>query len=128
MSNCLHFLRYSPCFNSDDMDIEGYKRFIQSIPATEIYREAREKLGEGSDEMMGWWFLARNSEFHDYFVQIHFGRGRSSHTYRDFQGTLDVLKQFILRNYFYTFKCTGEEDGFAHPFDWRVNFKQGSTR
>jgi len=75
------------------------------------------------DLRLAWWFLAKNTRFMRHgIVEIHFGAGRSSHTWRDLQGTLETLRSFVVKNKRWRFIATDESDGHREQFNLNVDF------
>lgn len=124
MSNCIRILKGEEvCFFPDEIDIEGFKALMAKAK-NHSSTDGTEWTREKGEQTMAWWFLSNSAADHR-GVAIWFGCGRSSHTWRDFQGTLSVLKQFIKKPKTHRFTCSDESDGFEHPFKMKVEFQTG---
>lgn len=127
MSNCIHLIKNQRVvFTEDEIDIE---KFWETYEKVEHLENAPKPL----EQNIFWWFLQKNSVviFPESaadgkgFVEIFFGYGRSTHTWRDFFITLDVLAEYILRPKKHEFILTDESDGFRQPSRAEIDFAVG---
>jgi hypothetical protein len=134
MSNCIEFVSGSSVsFSPDEIDCEELEKFLQPLVSFSEadFQKIRERRALTTELVCGWWFLALNTDlWHDHEglfteVIIKFGEGRSSHCWRDFQGTLEVLSQFMLREKHRTLVVSDEGDGYKTRHAVDVEFLSG---
>jgi hypothetical protein len=115
MSNCIELAKHVVFFKTSEIDVEKFRTFLESIP---------EKMPEGHDVDNGaWWYLATNTTFMSDGVEIRFGAGRSSHTWRDFRYVVNkILNPYMKGKKGHRFICRDESDGFRDSFVWDVVF------
>lgn len=126
MSNCIEIVRgRKVVFLKDEIDIEKFKVLVDSVaglPAAPTERDGN----------IAWWFLQRNSLVDQRGVVINFSEGRSSHTWRDFEATLEVLKGFMKKPKHHHFVVSDEFDDFRSQSALDVEFSRvtigGKTR
>jgi len=110
VSNCITFERNgSVTFTSDDID----------IPALSL------QIALCKEDDTTWWYLATNTDISADLSQatVHFGRGRSSHTWRDFHATVNhVLNPLMKRRKAHTFVLSDESDGHGSRYKYTVTF------
>ncbi len=103
MSNCISISRNTKIVRLGDdlLHLGRLTRAITSAKKPEVlYREMTD--AEATDYYL-WWFLTpqntqlrRDSQGH--FLQVAFGDGRSTHTWRDFRGLINfVFPRFLTR-------------------------------
>ena len=119
MSNCIELYPSTAkvLFLPHEIDGVALKAKLDTIPA-------ENPAGEGKDSKY-WWFLNhQNVKFQDNgSVQIHFGRARSSHTWRDFRYTINqLLNPYMKSKKFHRFVAGDEYDGFESRFYINVTF------
>ncbi len=121
MSNCISIRASEVIFTLEELDISGLMTLLDSVRAVTDYHDL-DTLSH--DQQIAWWFLAQNTHLLDGGrVSIKFGRGRSSHTWRDFGATLVLLSKFVRIPKRHTFYISDEFDGFKAQAPWRINFK-----
>ncbi len=108
MSNCVEIKRQDVWFGAEEIDIPKFRELVDRV---NLLPQPPDGLKD-RDGYFAWWFLSSNVEFGLAGLVIHFGRGRSSHTWRDLQGTLMVLGQFMLKPKKHVFRIADELDGF----------------
>lgn len=128
MSNCIHLITYKMTFSASEVDVEN---LLEQVYKHQNHKSNGTTCGsEHSDEAFicrtCYWFLTpKNVCVGGPSLIINVGEGRSTHTFRDFKGTMVLLNRFIKVGLHFTFRCTEEGDGFRHPFDMDVHFKPG---
>jgi len=117
MSNCIDVVKGEKVvFFPDEIDIEKFKALVDSVANLP-------KAPEEKDGYYAWWFLQRNSAVDQRGVVIRFGQGRSTHTNRDFDGTLLTLSKFMKKEKYHVFSVTDEGDGHRKVYTQTVKFK-----
>ena len=126
MSNCVTIeSRHSVEFRPGQIDSERFRDFLARCEQ-EVNYNNRSKDGVDRRLQMGWWFLSSNTTFKIRGgCTIYFGQGRSSHTWRDFQGTIQLISEFVTADKGWYFIMSNEFDGFASKFKVRVDFRKG---
>jgi len=123
MSNCIHIEGNARVhFEPDEIDAQGLK---------ELLDKAEEKVSELNcvseeiepDLRLAWWYLPQTKIREDNSVDIHFGLGRSTHTWRDFRGTLKVINKFVKKPKVHTFQISDESDAFEEVVNSIVVFQ-----
>jgi len=124
MSNCIEIeQRGKVRFEPWEIDARGLKALIE--------RAEVEVNGENSmsDEVdwklrIAWWYLSINTQFkRSGAVEIQFGEGRSSHTWRDIRGTFKLLSEFVKLPKYHGFICSDESDGHETWFRMVVDLQ-----
>jgi len=117
MSNCIEISgRVLKTFSDSEIDIAALKALIESV-------QDLPSAPKSGDEYLAWWFLT--SQCHDStwfsesgsYVTIPFGQCRSTHTWRDFRGTLSLLAKYARKPIKITF--------MLRDVDWDNNSKPG---
>lgn len=136
MSNCISFDSGSIKFSPDEFDVETFVRHMREPAITERHPEggmfgAPPTIGENFNSRVyhGWWFLHNAWRFEDGDgkIRIDFGTGRSSHTWRDFKGTLEVLRTYVKKPKVKVFTMRDESDGFKHWFMAKIDFQNAKV-
>jgi len=119
MSNCIFFhdstevVRFSPF----DMSVMRMRSLLNDCPRN---------LPDWEKDPINynvWYYLKYNTTVNADGVFIAFGRGRSSHTWRDFRWLVNgILKPIMLRDKEHTFVMTDE--GYPGKFRCKVVFGQ----
>ena len=114
MSNCIMFENGSEqvSFPKDSFDVE------------EFLKTYNEKIIEKNEYGNVWqWFLFGNWSILDHKLVISFGRSKSSHTWRDFDGTIRELSKFIKKPVKHKFIISDEMDDFKSfgVYDYTIN-------
>jgi hypothetical protein len=124
MSNCITLHRNQKVvFLSDEIDVEGFKAMMATAKDRDYKKGSL--TPEEVDAYYAFWFL-RDCSFADRRgVIICFGEGRSSHTNRDFEGTLKILSRLIKKPKYWRFVATDEFDGHKRAFWINVEFQRG---
>lgn len=99
MSNCISIRDGAVTFSPQEMNLPAL------LLALEVHKDCKGFELHGRDNEMEWacqnaqWFLVkgRNLEVSTRGVRVTFGDGNSSHTWRDFRGTVLFLNKFMLR-------------------------------
>jgi len=124
MSNCINIVYKSV------IDLKPYQ--VDASGLRDLITKAEKEVNkENSFDVPGelhftWWFLCNAVRFkNNGGVQIRLGRGRSSHTWRDFRGTLGILSQFIKSSVIVRFGITDEYDGFKSIERLSVDLSKG---
>lgn len=114
MSNCIDIDNCAVAFTHQEIDIDRFDAFLKAAVK----------------DSMAWWFLQTNTRIVRSgklgAVEISFGWGRSTHTNRDFRGTIEAIRPFMLRNKNHTFLVKDEFDGMKETFRVPVEFRTGS--
>ena len=113
MSNCIDIV-YGKKVTLSTKEVDGYKlRELLMKAEKEVNCENSSSETIDAELRIAWWFLCRNTKITPrHGAVIVFGAGRSSHTWRDFKGTLWVLKKFIKKSVIINFGFKDEYDGF----------------
>lgn len=128
MSNCIEIKQKVVHFEPDEINAMGLAQLI-----AEADQLGRDKIMEAiRDPGMGkyflaWWFLSKNTEFHDKGVTITFGNGRSGHTWRDFEQTIRLLIKYVKKPKIHRFTIFDEYDDFETSDICLVDFETGLT-
>jgi hypothetical protein len=102
MSNCIQIGgKGTVTLAAGSFNVEGLRALVDAV------RDL--PTAPTDDGYIAWWFLTA-SVFTDRSVRIKFGRGRSSHTYRDFRATLWLLAKFALEPIELRFKLLDREN------------------
>ncbi len=115
MSNCIEIRNGVVPFHKSILNIPALQNLLASVK--DLKTAPKDNQG-----YFAWWFLSQNTVIQGDYAFIHFGAGRSSHTNRDFKGTLILLKEFMLRQKTWVFKYTDEFDGHQKVLKWKVDF------
>jgi len=115
MSNCIEFVKGSDkvVFLKDEIDVVALKALVDSAAPKD---KDGGKTPEERDRYFAWWFLQQNSIIDSRGAVIWFGRGNSTHTNRDFDGTLMLLAKFMKKAKYHTFFITDEGDGHRRVY------------
>ena len=125
MSNAIALERNTVVFTSNEIDLDKVKSLIDKT------RTAHPSEESNIDAVAWWFFGAKNVKFYHNNqganppidgIIAKFGEGRSSHTMRDFESTLSIIKPLMLRHKKHTFIVSTEADGFASRHDMAVDF------
>ena len=129
MSNCIRIVyKAKISLKPDQVDTEGLRKLIE---------EAEKKVDDNNcmskdvrpELKMSWWFLSLNTIFKPKGgVDIIFGEGRSTHTWRDFRGALQVLSQFIKVPVQVRFGIKDEFDSYGDIVRVPVNLQDGKIK
>lgn len=122
MSNCIELHNCEVEFTEDEFDVEAYIKVMENSKVS----PKAPSLGDNFA-----WFLADNSIVKantngTKSIIIRFGRGRSSHTWRDFRWVVWYLNQFIKKPKAHIFTAADEGDGFDNLFPLEVNWPYSS--
>jgi len=125
MSNCIDLHHYTVRFGQEEIDSRAFESFLATAEK-EINgcNCASEEVDRELDT--AWWFLCENTTVDEDSITIRFGRGRSTHTWRDFKATLKLLSKFIKNPVKHIFAVADEFDGFDTLDEIVVNFKEGT--
>jgi hypothetical protein len=128
MSNCIRFTERTKTVVFPPEVIDGGK-LMTLIKEHESHSNYDQIHGEDysdlkGDCMMVYWFLnSKNVRFHHGSVTVAFADGRSTHSWRDFQGTIGVINRFLKKEQLHWF--TIEDEGFPGWNTCRVLFQPG---
>ena len=127
MSNCITIDNPTVRFNPGVLDDQALSGLLNSASENITLKNCtNEELD--ADERMAWWFLCENTmTFKNGTVVINLGRGRSSHTWRDFKGTLQILSRFVKKDFHYTFQIRDEVDDFDQAENYRIDLRVKDT-
>lgn len=134
MSNCIWFHQAhgktnKVVFLRDDIDVAGFQKLVAS---GRDVKTGSTLTDEERGAYYAFWFLQGNSFADARGVIIHFGDGRSGHTWRDFEGLMAVLQPLLKKPKYHTFCVTDESDGGEQSSFMDVEFKRmtldGKTR
>lgn len=114
MSNCIDIDLSRVTLKPEQFRVRDYQRLIESH---QPHLQDQIKLDDNVC-----WFLTRNSYFKDGSVTIAFGRGRSSHTWRDFRWAVWFLNQYFTVPTNHTFLISDECDGYEKQFALTVRW------
>jgi hypothetical protein len=97
MSNCMSFRPGAEIWLEEPfVDVMRLHADLKALPAT---KPADAPDGGMSDATMLWWFVENAvtlwPDKHRPALAWHVGTGRSSHTFRDFAGTLWTLQKYV---------------------------------
>lgn len=107
MSNCIQIYDVI-MIPLDIVDVDGLFNLIDAGA-----QRNEKSVFDGSPESMAYWFLTRdNVRISGDQLVIKLGGGRSTHTWRDFEGTLYLLAGYISGNYYTEVQVSDEYDGF----------------
>ena len=126
MSNCIEIVyKYKVKLRPKEVDGYALRKLLQKA-------EMEVNRSNSVDDKIpwklrtAWWFLSRNTIIKgNHGVEIVFGAGRSSHTWRDFKSTLELLKEFIRCPVLVNFGFKDEYDGFKAIFRETINLQTG---
>ncbi len=118
MSNCIELHNYEVVFSQDEFDVETYLKVLEE-------HKEHKRTPELDDSFC--WFLRDNSSVKTNTdgiksIIIRFGKGQSSHTWRDFKWTIWYLNQFIKKPKTHTFTASDEFDGFNQLFPIKISW------
>lgn len=126
MSNCINIVfKNVVSLKPHEVDAQGLKELI-----TRAEKEVNDKNcvddNTSGELKVAWWHLSINTQFRKGGgVEVRLGNGRSSHTWRDFRGTLNVLKKFIKTPVWIRFGVTDEYDNHETIQRMTVNLQEG---
>lgn len=120
MSNCIEIELSRVTFKAHQFRVGDYQKLIEG------HRPHLEQHSPALDDNVCW-FLTKNSSFQDGSVTIAFGRGRSSHTWRDFRWAIWFLNQYFIAPTKHTFLISDESDGFKKQFPLTVSWPYRSA-
>lgn len=122
MSNCIQIHNNKIIFTPEEFNIESFEKLRKE------HSEHKDKSPKNLDIRDTFcWFLRSNSRLlGNGALEISFGRGASSHTWRDFQQTIWFLNQFIKMPKTHTFQIADEYDGFDTIEPLTINFPYSS--
>lgn len=128
MSNCIQLYHTRQAtdkvvFFRDEIDVEGFKAFLARAERS----RSDDPPVEEREREMAWWFLQANTLVDHRGAVIRFGQGRSSHTWRDLRGTVDILKRFVKKTKYHRFVATDEADGHRKAFWLDIEFHRGAV-
>lgn len=117
MSNCVDILTPRLVLTSDEINFVKLRDVVAHTPQQQPawFNEP----GYDKDIYQSWWFLSVEFISTD-VLAINLGRGRSSHTWRDFEGFCQWLGQFMLKEKHLVFRMTDESDGHRRSFKHKV--------
>jgi hypothetical protein len=108
MSNCINIVKGEKVvFLRDEIDVDALKEFVT----------------KAEENSLAWWFLQANSVIDSRGAVVMFGRGRSTHTNRDFDAVILALSKFMRKEKYHNFYVTEEGDGFRRVYHEVVEFK-----
>jgi len=119
MSNCIDIELSRVTLTPKQFRVRNYQKLIEG------HRPHLEHQNTLDDNVC--WFLTRNSFFQDGSVTIAFGKGRSSHTWRDFRWAIWFLNQYFIAPTKHTFLISDESDGFQKQFPLTVTWPYRSV-
>jgi len=127
MSNCIELRRSSVLFSASELDVPA---FMAQVERTKEMKDAPEydpgHYNEAAcNDSIFWWFLSTNVFQGAGGVVVRFGRGRSTHCWRDFYATCCAINKYMKREKKHTFVGADECDGFATWCDVKVQFGPG---
>jgi len=124
MSNCIEIEQRSKVrFEPWEIDARGLKELIERAEAEVNHDNSVSENVEGKLKLT-WWFLSQTQFKRTGAVEIRFGEGRSSHTWRDLRGTFQVLSEFVKLPKHHGFICSDESDGHRTWFRMVVNLQE----
>ena len=123
MSNCITLHKNRVLFMYHELDADGLEELLNR--AHEM--PPGERSEAEADANAAWWFLQANTVFGPMGVEIAFGQGRSSHTWRDFRWLLRMLSKYVLKAKTHRFLAADESDGFDQTFWLPVDFQAGQV-
>ena len=128
MSNCIDIEQRSKVrFEPWEIDAEGLRALLKRAEAEVNHDNCVGEDVEGKLKI-AWWFLSINTQFkRTGAVEIRFGDGRSSHTWRDLRGTFQVLSEFVKIPKSHGFICSDESDGHEAWFRMVVDLHEPKT-
>lgn len=110
MSNCIEIRRGQVFFSATAMNIPAFMAQVQRA------RETKDAPGYESEaacnDSVFWWFLSTNVFEGAGGVVVQFGRGRSTHCWRDFYATCKVINKYMRKEKMHVFLLADEGDGF----------------
>jgi hypothetical protein len=122
MSNCVDIKNPVVRIPNHLIDTAGLRGLIASAEdAPYIHEDPPEVKDAKGDRRMAYWFLDGNVLFTRDEVIIEFGAGRSTHTFRDFEGTIQTLRKFIRGPFSYTFQVSDMENNTPWS-PWKIDF------
>lgn len=125
MSNCIEIYNPVVVFDDTQIDVEALRKLL--VPLSERHQTVPTYGSPGYDAVtdIAWWFLASNTQFHKETITVSFGRGRSSHTQRDFKAVIRLLNSFMRPGVtlMYQFQIADEMDDFQLRERRTVEFK-----
>jgi hypothetical protein len=124
MSNCIYIYNPTVQFKPSEINISGLLSLLNSV---KTITDSKDLDLLTPDQCMAWWYLTGNTSYVNGKLYIHFGQGRSSHTWRDFRGTLRVLSKFVIQPKSNIFTMSDEYDGHKTRFHCIVDFKKGDV-
>lgn len=119
MSNCIELRRSVVLFTATEIELTKFKELIDQS------KDDDKNKFEDTVKYLVRWFLWRNTEFVTDSVIVQFGEGESSHTFRDFRQTINlVLKPLMKKSKTHTFQAKDSDDQSGW-FNWPVDFFKG---
>lgn len=131
MSNCIELRRSAVYFGGFDLDIPAFMAQVQRV------KEMKNAPGYDNEaacnDSVFWWFLGDNISCGNCTVAsrkfegvvVEFGKGRSTHTWRDFYATCRAISKYMKRPKTHNFLVADEYDGFATWGALKVQFGPG---
>lgn len=119
MSNCIELHQHVVTIPKDRFDVDSFEKL------REKYKNGSKTPDSsvGFDEYIYCWFLRDNSRVDENGnLVIEFGKGNSTHTWRDFRQTLWLLNPFFKLPVVHIFMVADEMDGFDSIGPLTVHF------
>ena len=122
MSNSIELYRFVVTFTPQEFDVVKFKELLGRY-SYDIKPSWNPETREENDYYVLWWFLGANSEVDENDnVTIRFGRGNSTHTWRDFRSVIWLLNRFIKRPKIHQFLVADEFDDYENVGSLRVSW------
>lgn len=112
MSNCIKIVENSSVIFSNEMIDRNALTELLIKTEEEINKDNCVDPGVDGDLRIAWWFLSSNVEFQDDCIIVFFGDGRSTHTWRDFNATINLINKFVKNDFSHSMYVSDESDGF----------------
>ena len=115
MSNCVEIREGSVLeFSPDEIDSKALFAFLKKAEELISVDNCVDDTPELVNYRMAWWFLSMNTftGIGDH-VFVRLGKGRSSHTLRDLEGTINLVKTFLKKEKVFMLSIADEGDGYT---------------
>lgn len=115
MSNCIEIKNHLVTFTGEEIDIEKFKKIAEE------HKNHPRTFNEMKVEDAFCWFIRDNHVVRKDSVKIRFGKGASSHTWRDFAQTINLLQSLMKKERVHFF-VIADEGGYERFSDYKVTF------
>lgn len=119
MSNCIHIHNPKIRLTADQVDLEKLDDLLHRTVG--ITRDNAFNWPD-KEAMMAWWYLEQNTtitrsthKLYEY-TDIELGMGRSTHTWRDFRGTMSILAKMLHKPLIFILRLSDESDSFEAKY------------